>query len=802
MERIVAWRTSCVVALALVGSFAIPAALRAQEEEPPAEEAAAREGRVAGETIYVTAQKRLEDVQQVPLSLSTFDAEQIELLSAGGADVKFLSARVPSLLLESSFGRAFPRFYIRGLGNTDFDLNASQPVSMIVDEVVLENPVVKGMPLFDLERTEVLRGPQGTLFGRNTTAGIVKFDSVKPSQERDAYVRASYGRFDTIDFKAAIGGPISDTLSGRASVLYQSQSDWVDNKFTGQNDALGGHDTTAYRLQLLWEPTERFSALLNVHGWDVDGTARIFRANILKPGTNDLVAGFRQDAVFHDGLNQQDIESKGGVLKLDYDLGGATLTSVTGYETIEMYSRGDIDGGFGAVFAPPFGPGLIPFPAESADGIPDLDQFTQEIRIASATEGQLDWLVGFYYFKEDFTAETFSYTSLAPGNPQEAYAFQSQEAKSWAIFGSIDYELSELWSLKAGLRYTTDEKTFAAERPQPLFQTPTFAPIRAETDADLLTWDLSVRRVINENVNAYARVGTGFRAPSIQGRILFCPDFEGGTNPATNCVSIADEEKILSAEVGVKSELLDNRLRANLALYRYQVDDQQLVAVGGQFNTATLLNADTTNGYGFELDSHGRRPPSGCSRSARATTTPRSTTPTSSSRLAAAAAPCSTRLPAAWRASTAIPCRTRRSGSSTASSTTGDRCGRRARRQRRLGLPLEEELLPLRVARVQRRLVRARPARRIPLPRRPFRGRALRPQPDRRGDRAERHRLQQPDRHDQRAAPGGTGARRPLPLTSLRAGPLGGSGQSLTPEARGRVRREHSPCARGPRARG
>ena len=145
------------------------------------------------------------------------------------------------------------------------------------------------MPLFDLERTEVLRGPQGTLFGRNTPAGIVKFDTVRPSQERDGFVSASYGTFDTIDAKAAFGGALTETLSARVSVLYQSQSDWIDNGFTGENDALGGHNTGAFRLQFLWEPNDRFSALVNVHGWELDGTARVFRANILKPGTNDLV---------------------------------------------------------------------------------------------------------------------------------------------------------------------------------------------------------------------------------------------------------------------------------------------------------------------------------------------------------------------------------------------------------------------------------------------------------------------------------------------------------------------------------
>jgi iron complex outermembrane receptor protein len=569
----------------------------AAEPSPPSEE----RPKIL-EEITVTAQKREENIQEVPLSVTTFDPDELALLTSGGADVKALSARVPSLLLESSFGRAFPRFYIRGLGNTDFDLNASQPVSMVVDDVVLENPIVKGMPLFDLERTEVLRGPQGTLFGRNTPAGIVKFDTRKPSKDFDGFARASYGTYNNVDIKAAVGGRLTDTLSARVSGLYQSQSDWIDNTFTGKNDALGGQRTWAGRLQLLWEPTEKFHALANVHGWDLDGTARIFRANILQKGTDELVDGYEQDKVAQDGLNEQKIRSFGGVLKLDYQFGKATLTSVTGYETLDkMYSRGDIDGGYGAVYAPPSGPGLIPFPSESADGLPKLDQFTQELRLASNTKGRWDWLLGFYYFDESLKAETFSYNSLAPGNPQEGYAFQTQDATSWAAFASLDFRPTDRWALKGGLRYTTDQKDFSAERPDPTFQLPTVQPIQVSTDADLVTWDLSATYKATGSVNLYSRVGTGFRAPSIQGRILFCADFEGGTNPATNCVSVAHEEKIISGEVGVKTQLA-RKLRLNVDGFLYQVDGQQIVAVGGQYNIATLLNADKTDGYGFEAD--------------------------------------------------------------------------------------------------------------------------------------------------------------------------------------------------------
>ena len=132
------------------------------------------------EEVIVTATKRAENIQDVPISITALNPSEIEQISAGVPDIRFLSGRVANLTIESSYGRTFPRFYIRGYGNTDFDLNGSQPVSYVVDEIVQENALLKGFPVFDVERIEVLRGPQGTLFGRNTPAGIVKIDSVKP----------------------------------------------------------------------------------------------------------------------------------------------------------------------------------------------------------------------------------------------------------------------------------------------------------------------------------------------------------------------------------------------------------------------------------------------------------------------------------------------------------------------------------------------------------------------------------------------------------------------------------------------
>ncbi len=573
------------------------------QEEPAEEPATTEEETYALPTsvgeITVTAQKREEDIQDVPVSISTLRGSDLETITTGGVDVRALSGRVPSLIMESSFGRAFPRFYIRGLGNTDFDLNASQPVSMVVDEIVLENPVVKGMPLFDLDRVEVLRGPQGTLFGRNTPAGIVKFETVKPSQEFDAFVRASYGTYSTTDIQAAVGGSLGGGWSARFSGLYQSRGDWVNNNFEGGED-LGGYKTGAYRLQLLWEPNDKFSGLFKVHGWEInDGTARIFRANVYETGSNNLVDGFEQDQVWFDGLNNQEMTSRGGLLKLAYDFGSATLTSVTGYESIrDMYSRGDIDGGYGAVFLGEgnYGPGVIPFPSESAGAMPTLDQWTQEFRIASNGGGAFNWLAGFFYFNEEVTINNFSYDTLAPGNPQNGLAVQFQEATAYALFGSLNWAVADRWDLAGGLRYSSDEKDYWVEIPQNLPWLPSWDGERATefVEDSFASWDLSATFKANPNVNVYGRLAQGYRAPSIQGRVLFCG--------APECITVADTESNLSFEVGVKSILAENKVRLNLTAYIFEMSDQQLVAVGGDSNTAKLINADKTKGHGIEAD--------------------------------------------------------------------------------------------------------------------------------------------------------------------------------------------------------
>ena len=541
------------------------------------------------EEVLVTAERRSESIHDVPNSVSTVSGENLDVLSTGGQDVRLLAARVPSLNVESSFGRAFPRFYIRGYGNGDFRLNASQPVSLIYDDVVQENPILKGFPIFDLDEIEVLRGPQGTLFGRNTPGGVVKFDSVAPESDFGGYVNISDATYNTANLEGAINFALGEGWSARVSGLYQHRDDWVNNAHTGENNAYEGYDDRAGRLQVQYE-NEKFSALFNVHARNLDGTARVFRANIIEAGSNNLVDNFKPDEVFFDGQNRQELNSLGGSVRLRWDFGDLALHSITGYESMDAYSRGDIDGGFGCGFCGlPNGPGFVPFPSETADAIPTLDQFTQEIRLESQLSGAFNWQAGVYYFDEDYDTEFFDYNTLA-GGVQDQYLRSNQTNTAWALFASATYDLTEAFELRAGVRYTEDDKDFVTGPPVGFnFPNPAL-PTTASLSDDNVSWDLSGMYSVNDGVNLYARIATGFRGASVQ-----------PAGPFGN-QSVAEPETNTSYEVGVKADLWDRRAKLYFNLFHYEVKDQQLTAVGGANNAVRLLNANKTVGQGAELD--------------------------------------------------------------------------------------------------------------------------------------------------------------------------------------------------------
>ena len=524
------------------------------------------------DVIIITANQREENLQNVPVSAATLPAEQIASIFASGDDVVSLAARVPALYAESSNGRVAPRFYIRGLGNTDFDLAASQPVSVIMDDVVMENVVLKSTPIFDVDRVEVYRGPQGTLFGRNTTAGIIRFTSRRPTEAAEARLAASYGTYGTSTIDAAAGGTLTPGVQVRASGLWQHRDNWIDNTRTRGEENLGGYDETAGRLQVAFKPNDKLDVLLNVHGRELDGTAAVFRANVITPGTNGLNSNYNRDTVSFNGGNNnpQSYSGWGASANVAYDFGDMVLTSISAYESTKGSSRGDIDGGVAGV-----GPGFIPFDSDTRDGLDNLDQTTQELRLASDTGGALSWQVGAFYFDTDYTITTVGFGFPPSTTVQHAN-------RSWAVFGQASYAVSDALSVTGGLRYTDDSKDF---------NVPGNPANNRSISDEHVSWDLSAMYDLTSDFALYARVADGFRGPSIQGRdVAFF-------NPP----SVAQSETVLSWEAGFKSQLTDS-FRLNAAAYTYEVSDIQFTAVGGAGNLVQLVNADKGKAWGLEVD--------------------------------------------------------------------------------------------------------------------------------------------------------------------------------------------------------
>jgi iron complex outermembrane receptor protein len=562
--------------------------------------------------VVVTATRQEEKLKDVPESVSVLSSDLLSALGDNGDDIKQLAFKVPSLQVESSNGRAFPRFYIRGYGNTDYHDFASQPVGLVYDDIVQENAALKGFPIFDQADVEVLRGPQGTLFGRNSPAGVVKLESAKPVLgETSGYVSISDGTYNSGVFQGVVNLPVSDQMAFRASIQGQHRDNWVNDPITANK--LGGFNDWAARMQLLFKPSDTFTALFNVHARDLTGSSSLFRANIIQPGTNDLVPGFNPAAIYTDGPNSSSLTTIGANLHLTWEFPSLTLQSITGFETVSKYfSLGDIDGGCGEftgfggpttpacypTFSSGSGPGFIPFSVETSAQLNHHSQWTQEFRVISKNDGPLKGQAGLFLFYEDVTAADNDY--CGPGEctaPPQLFALQdttvsTQKNDAEALFGSLSYTPSDQFNARAGVRFTEDHKTFNAyyvDFLAPTNNEPT-PPYSASQSANNTSWDLSGTYKITPDVSIYARIATGFRAPSF-----------GSPTPGLG-IQTAPSETNISYEAGVKTDLFDRHASVALDGFYYHVSNQQITIVGGVQDVTQLITAKDTVGYGSELE--------------------------------------------------------------------------------------------------------------------------------------------------------------------------------------------------------
>jgi len=539
--------------------------------------------------VVITATRRSEKDKDVPAADTVISGQKLDILNSSGADIRFLSARTPGLTVESSFGRTFPRFYIRGLGNTDFDVNSPQPVSVVYDDVVLENPMLKSFPVFDLADVEVLRGPQGTLFGRNTPAGVVKLDSAKPSDTEGGYISVSDGTYNTVNLEGAYTGQIAKGLDFRISGLEEHRDNWVTNTdTTGLAPAkLDGYTDSAARLQLSWDNGGPFTALLNVHGRTLAGTPELFRAGLFEQGSNDFSPGFNPDKIALDGVVKQSLSEEGTSLHLNYTFEGlGTLHSITSYETSKVVSDGDIDGGDIYNCTTALNDGCF---YDSTGGTTKPDELSQELRFETVEKDGWSGQFGVYYFHQKLYYSELDFTTTGAVDSDLEHHDTNTNV---GLFASAVWKTTDRLTLRGGLRYSSDKNGSQVDgTPE---GTTIVLPAHLSVKGDNVSGDFSGTYVLTPNVNWYARVATGYQGPQIQDRVNFI------FGPTT--LEAAKPETVTSGETGLKGSYFDHVLTLDADVYAYTVKNMQLTAVGGATNTAELINAKKVDAYGFEFD--------------------------------------------------------------------------------------------------------------------------------------------------------------------------------------------------------
>ncbi len=575
------------------------------------------------EEIVITTQKRAQNLQDVPISVTAITGEEISNLGIG--ESVDIAAQTPGLTIGFPSGETnTPAIFLRGVGLNDYNANSNGSVGWYMDGVYISQVTSQNFQLFDLERVEVARGPQGTLYGRNTTGGLVSFISNKPNQEeRAGYLRASYGKWDAVKLEGAYGGPVTDTLAARLSLAYNRADGYIDNEFPGGHDN-NDADNWAGRFALSWQPSETIDVLFNVHG----AQNRSLSAQYEHQGTQDpsgsgsscslsqIQSDVCIDALgYRDTKNNErgeynlegdlDVDTFGTFLQVEFEIGELTLTSLTAYEWVDKLFQEDTD--------------ASPNQLIEIEYVNDGWEFTQELRLAADSENY-HWQVGAYYLSERVRVDNFLdlFRELRPlvesidpiaypggfdpgGAAVGAPIFfskthYSQQVESAAVFGQLDYDFTEKLRATIGGRFTWEARDFKEDV---AFQEPTFsAPVFGLTDdVDFKEWSgklgLDYRPV--EELLLYASVSRGFKSGGFSGAFAFDP----AELPAF------DPETILAYEVGGKWDLFDKRLRLNAGVFYYDYTDLQVfttVNVAPSVIITILDNAGQAKIYGSDIE--------------------------------------------------------------------------------------------------------------------------------------------------------------------------------------------------------
>lgn len=620
---------------------------RAATAEPPR----------AIEEIVVTAQKRAQSLQDVPVSVTALSGTDLEAFKY--RDATDIAAQVPNLQAASTVGDGFPIFSLRGVSMSDFSFNQSSPVASYVDEVYKGNPAIQGVQLYDLERIEVLRGPQGTLYGKNTTGGAVNFITRRPEFQRGGYLFAGAGSYGRLESHGAYELPlIDDKLTVRAAGTWTEADGWFQNQQPGVEDG-NAIDEYGARLSVLWLPTEGLDVLLRAStGKQDEVNYGIQPFNISSDGVGGGLYGLygllgagtatdytREDRDFFEFDSDQDarrrIENDALALTLNWDVAEAlTVTSITSWDDGEIFNPEDADGSPNVV--------VRPYYSGSAE------QVSQDLRITSSYDGPFNFILGAYWSDEDVHNSTrigfwqdldlntdgtldfndcldptytlfglgqatasgaateavlngfgLSLADFFPAGCQAANEFDQQRTTLAGYFdGSLD--LNSAFTLRFGLRYTEDEaklENFSAR----LLGNDGVAlvntipgdpadPFATQADQNFTDREWSGRFGIDYVTDA----GTLLYASYSRGYRSGAYNAQAFFDPAE--LTRVEPETLNSYELGVKSEWFDRSLRLNGAAFFYDYENQQFLNVDAATAAQTLVNIDASEVLGAELE--------------------------------------------------------------------------------------------------------------------------------------------------------------------------------------------------------
>jgi iron complex outermembrane receptor protein len=551
------------------------------------------------EEILVTARKRDEALLDVPVAVNAFGAD--EIASAGITRPQDFIALTPNMTMIQTQNQGTSFIVVRGISQAR---NSEPSVAVLIDGVLMANPSQFNQELYDIERIQVLKGPQGALYGRNAIGGAVIIETREPGDEIEGSIMAGYDSGPGYKVRAGIGGPLggSDTWKFQLSGSYFDTDGYIDNPFLGEE--ADPFEDLSGRAKLIWEPNDSVTADLRVYISQVDTQALYF--NIVED-VNDTSLPVR---VNNRGNNERDMA--GASLKLDFDLGGGVLTSITAYDELEEILTGDqFD--------------FLPIPESALFNCPfffcgvdqaqhqwlDVDALSQEIRYTSPADQRFRWILGAYVIATDrfiSTGNVFDFgTGVVPEvkteplpqfAPQVSYLADSQDNLAWAAFGELSYDLTDQVELSVALRYDRDERENTTETPLEFIPDP-LAGLAFPGQVREDTWDewqpkVTLRYETSDTSMIYASYSRGFRSGGFNQTGV-------GTAGIAGVGDQFDEETADTYEIGGKAEFMDRRLSADLSLFYTEAEGTYFFVFDPNTSTQNLGNLDEVEYKGFEL---------------------------------------------------------------------------------------------------------------------------------------------------------------------------------------------------------